>query len=273
MNDFPTQNLGYIPDVRPSDFLEGTLPYEVVLPSGDWRPYLPPGEPQYSTVADSMGCVSFSNNNVAEISLKQQGIDVNFSDRFLAKMSNTTPTGNSFGIVEDACRHFGRIQENEWPVPQSFNWDTFYTDIPQEVKNKAVFYQENYEFISADVATLQYHLKQSPLQIAIPLPHPNHAVVLVYIDGTTAYYFDSYPGSTNYLKTMDVGKIQAAMKLIIKPLTMTKKFIIQDGTKSGVLILEGFTGSASFADNPAHLQELKDAFGFTGTEKTVVVPQ
>jgi len=201
MNEFPDKNLGLIEEIRPTDFLAGTLPYKIVLPSGNWRPFLPPGEPQYSQVADSRGCVTFSNNNLVEIQLKQQGFTENFSDRYLAKTSNTTLQGNTFGIVEDAARKFGRVKEDEWPIPATFTWDAFYSDIPQEVKDKAVFFDEAYEFIGTDVASLTYHLKQAPIQIAIPLPHPNHAVVLVALEGTTAFYFDSYPGSTNYLKT------------------------------------------------------------------------
>lgn len=252
MPKYPTKNLGYIPQIRPTDYLAGTLPYQVVIPSGDWRPYLPQGENQYSQVADSMSCVSFSNNNAAEISLKQQGITVNFSDRFLAKLSNTTPQGNTFGVVADTARHFGRVDEEQWGIPNNFTWDSFYQPVPENVLKQAIFYDEQYEFITdLSSLSLQYQLRQAPLQIAIPSPIPNHAVVLVYVEGSTGYYFDSYPGSTNYLKTVPINKISAALKLIIKPkqaMPEPKFFKVNDHGKLGIMVLEGLTGIILFED-------------------------
>lgn len=279
MNDFPLKNTGYISQTKPSGFLQGVLPYKVVLPGGDWRPFCPPFEVQHSNLADVQGCVSFSNNNLAEISLKQQGIDINFSDRFLTVISNTNPiatntnpAGNTFDAVEAACKIYGRILETDYPAPLNYTLEDYYTPIPPDIKLKTLFYNEATEYISTDIPTLRFYLKQCPLQIAIPNPHPNHAVVLVYIDSkNTLYYYDSEGTPETAIKTM-TSQPEAAMKLIIKPITMTKRFIIQDGTKIGVMILEGFTGTIAFADNPPHLQNLKDAFGFTGSETTIIIP-
>lgn len=270
---YPTINTGLIQETRPDDFLAGIIPYKVVLESGDWRSYLPLGEAQFSQVADSMACVSFSNNNVAEISLKQQGFDYNFSDRASAKLSGTTHAGNTFAAVQDSNYRNGRILESDWPLPINFTWETFYAEIPKNIRDKAIFFDSDYQFISISLENLKYHLKQCPIQIAIPYPTPNHAVALVYIDGSTAWYFDSYPGSTNYLKTMPVSDITAAMKLIIKPKIMTKRIVVNDGGKIGTMVLEGYTGVVTFADTPEHLQALKNAFDFTGVEPTISLPQ
>ena len=270
MSDYPTVNTGYIEENRPFDKLAGIIPYQAILESGDWRPYLPPGEPQYSQVADSQGCVSFSNNNLCEISLKQQGFEYNFSDRALAKLSNTQPNGNTFTAVEDSAYNNGRILEADWMLPANFVWATFYAEIPTTIRQKAIFFEEDSQFISTNVDNLKYHLKQSPIQIAIPYPHPNHAVVLVAIEGQTAYYFDSYPP---YLKTMPVGDISAAMKLIIKPKIMTKYFIVKDGQKLGILISEGYSATIIYAADMPDFEKLKDAVNAPNNMKTVELPQ
>lgn len=271
--DYPTINTGFIEETRPLDYLQGIIPYKVVLESGDWRLYLPLGEPQYSQVADSKGCVSFSNNNAAEISLKQQGFDYNFSDRALAKMSDTTIKGNSFAKVQDTAHRDGRLLEKDWPLPTNFTWNTFYSEIPEAIKKLVLFFDEEPQFISTSVESLKYHLKQCPIQIAIPYPVPNHGVVLVHIEGTTAYYFDSYPGQTNYLKTMPVADIQSAMKLIIKPKTMTKYFKIKDGQKLGIMVSEGYSATVIYAADMPDFEKLKDAVNAPDNMPTVELPQ
>lgn len=282
MPDYPLQNTGILPETRPDDFLQGIIPYKVILESGDWRPFLPEGEPQYSQVADSFSCVSFANNNQAEIQLKQQGLDYNFSDRALSKLSQTvtalntpdkTKWGNSLMKVADTSYRVGRILESDWPLPSNFSLTTFFADIPQSVMDKVIFFDEDSAFISGVPDSLSYHLKQCPIQITIPYPYANHDVVLVYIEGTTAWYFDSYPGSTNYLKTMPVGDIQAAMKLTIKPRTMTKYYIIKDGSKLGILISEGYSASVVYAADLPDFQKLKDAVNAPDDMKTIELPQ
>jgi hypothetical protein len=54
---------------------------------------------------------------------------------------------------------------------------------------------------------------------------------------------------------------------------MVKKFRIQDGSKLGILILEGFTGTVLFADNQAHYAEICDANGVNAQTPLVQVPQ
>lgn len=273
MPDYPSKNDGYLEETRPDNFLQGIIPYKIVLESGDWRNFLPAGEPQYSQVADSMSCVSYSNNNCAEINLNAQEYGISptgFSDRALAKFSGTTKQGNTFAAVADSTYRNGRLLESEWPVPQDFTWDSFYADIPKSVKDKSVFFDEDYQFISTNVDNLKYHLKQCPIQIAIPYPHPNHAVVLVHIEGDTAYYFDSYPP---YLKTMPVSAISAAMKLIIKPKIMTKYFIIKDGQKLGILVSEGYSGTVIYAADEPDFEKLKDAVNAPDNMPTIVLPQ
>ncbi len=214
MNEFLEQNLGVLEGSGTKQlWLGGTIPYEVRLETGDWRPYLVKEEKQFSNNADTMGCVSFSLTNLLEIQNKFFGIDVNFSDRFLAKMSDTTPQGNYLDKVAETARKIGLVLEEEYPTPDSYTWDSYYAPISAEIALKAVKQEIAYESISVDKESLLKHLKQCPLQITIPVPRPNHAVVLVAIEGDTAFYFDSYP---TYLKTINIDKISYALKVVLK---------------------------------------------------------
>ncbi len=214
-------------------WIAGQIPYEVVLPSGDWRPYLPVGEKQRPNLVDVMACVTFSNLSSLEIqNIQKTGIEINYEDRFTAKMSGTTPEGNYLDRVADSVRLDGVVYQGTWPPPANFTWDSYYTPIPQEIKNKALKLNMAYEAIPVDKQSLLYHLKQCPIQVTIPAPHPNHAVVLVHIQGDTAYYFDSY---SPFLKQIEVSKISYALKLVLIKTMFTIKKVKVNGAY-GVLV-------------------------------------
>lgn len=224
-NSFPDDNTGIIRGVRETDYLGGTLPYEVRNPSGDWRSFLPAEERQYSNAADSMACVTFSHTSSLEIQARYMtGREYNWSDRFLAKLSGTTRQGNWLYKVADAVRQYGLVNEQSWPQPQNFSWDNFYSDIPAEVlaRGKAEFpFAEAYEWISTNKANLLYHLKHAPIQITIPGTYPIHAALLVAIVGDVYYYFDSYPP---FLKTMTAQPADA-MKLVLYDNTIPARLV------------------------------------------------
>src|SRR3954449_11002346 len=97
-------NHGVILGQRPEDWMAGgasQIVYEVRNPSGDWRPYLPTGEKQFGK-EDFFDCVTFSLLNAIEMQEKfLTSIEVNYSDRFIAKRSNTTHEGNYLYLVAD----------------------------------------------------------------------------------------------------------------------------------------------------------------------------
>lgn len=222
MKTTQAKNSGLIPGFRRTDFVGGTIPYIVRNPSGDWRQFVVRGEKQSYNYVDVMGCVSFAANNVCEMQVKQQtGQEVNFSDRFLAKMSGTTPSGNWMYIVGDTLRKIGCVLEEEWPIPpEPFGWDGYYVNIPQFVidKAKAQFldkYDVAYErlgLIGTDITVedLKYHLKQAPLWVTIP----GHAIdaVMVSADNKTFTYFDSYEP---FLKTLPITQLDSVWKLVL----------------------------------------------------------
>lgn len=193
MSENTEKNLGVIHGQRNSDWVGGTIPYQTNVPDGDWTKWLPPWEWQYVNNFDLMACVSFSALNVLEtLYYFQTGLQRNFSDRFTARMSGTTPQGNWLWKVGDSVRKDGLVDEMAWSTPQGATWDTYYSTVDIEVINKAKeFLKEwtiNYEFIDFTRESLMYHLKQSPIQVVFP----NHAVMNFYTAADVYKYFDSY---------------------------------------------------------------------------------
>ena len=226
-------NHGLIPSVSDNLWIGGSIPYEVRLESGDWRPFAPPLEKQADPL-ETMACVSFSLTDCLEAQYKFFGRDVNFSDRFLAKMSGTTQNGNTLEVVADTARNTGLVLENEWANnPKATTWAQYYAPIPQEVINKAVKQNFQYEWTALDAKNLRTQLKQSPIQITIIAPHPDHAVALLYVtpDGKTAYYQDHY----NYqIKDIAVSSIAYALKIVLNKPTMTNSLIVKKGGEYGI---------------------------------------
>lgn len=215
-------NYGIIEGRRASDYLGGTLPYEERNPSGDWTSYLPLGEWQANNFFDTFACVTFSALNSLETQYKfLTGQSRNFSDRFTARMSDTIPTvGNTLWRVGDSVRGDGIVDEAVWPSPDNYTEVTYYSPIPQEVKEKGKEFLKDwsvaYEWVDTDKASLIKHLKHSPLQAVIP----GHAVLNFFTTQDIINYFDSYEP---FLK--QVNNITWAFKYVLTPIkkTMTQE--------------------------------------------------
>src|SRR6185436_3344551 len=97
---------------------ESSFGMEKLCPTRDWTPYLPVFESQSYKYFDPFDCVTRSATNCLEILWKRRyGDEVNFSDRFTAKMSGTTPIGNTFVNVGDSIRHDGLVPEVDYTAP------------------------------------------------------------------------------------------------------------------------------------------------------------
>lgn len=172
-----TKNNGvikYSPKGKDWGFLSGNMDTGIYLEDGNFKPYRPKGELQRRGDEEKMSCVSFSDMNVLEsiinylISLgdkaneEQKEIikifnyfglikdsEANFSDRYVAKMSNTSWRGNSFKQVADAIRKYGLVGEDMWPYVAS--WNEYYKTVDKEViergKKLLDFISFNYEFV------------------------------------------------------------------------------------------------------------------------------
>ena len=110
------------------------VPKEVLIPDGDWRPYLPMIELQNLRGVEPFACVSFTILTCIEaIIFCKYGIKENFSDRFLAAISGTEKRrGNSPQNVCEFLRKIGAVDEEDWP----FNVNTFeeyYGELPPKL--------------------------------------------------------------------------------------------------------------------------------------------
>lgn len=236
-------NHGVLLGKRPEDWVAGSigsLPYEVRLPSGDWRPYLVTKEYQKAK-EDSMSCVSFSAITCIEMQEKfLTGKESNYSDRWIAKMSGTTKEGNYLYKVGDAIRNLGLVKETSYPAPANFTFAQYHAEIPevkkQELLAEGQEWKEKWdvktEFINNSIGIwytakedLMKHLKQAPIQIVIP----GHAVVDIFCEEDLLNYFDTYKP---FEKKTPYSNIQTAYKLLLTPKgnNDTMKLIKENGT-------------------------------------------
>lgn len=224
---------GFLYELRDTDYITGASPLIIpeVMPTGDWKDYVPVEEKQYKYAAfDTMSCTTFSLMNEIETwviwhkamgHFSQKQIEklnslgffadgqFNCSDRFIAIMSDTMPNGNYFQNVADAVRHYGLLPEAL--LPFGGNNQTEYLNknlITQDMLSAALKILEileiSYEWTA--VSNIPETLKQCPIWCAIPA-EAYHAVQQVNKDS----YFDTYPP---FIKPIPV--VQYAMKVIVK---------------------------------------------------------
>jgi hypothetical protein len=232
--------------MRPEDWIAGkvgALTYEVRNPSGDWRKSLVKKECQKSK-EDSMSCVSFSATTSIEIQEKfLTGIENNYSDRWIAKMSDTMPDGNWLWKVGDAVRNLGMVQESSYPAPANYTFAQYHAAIPEpklsELKAEGQKWKEKWdvktEFIEGTGLGVWHtkkedlikHLKHAPLQIVIP----GHAVVDILCEEDVVNYFDTY---YPFEKKTPYSNIQTAYKYVLTPKNMTNSLIVKNGEEFGI---------------------------------------
>lgn len=160
--------------------------------------HLPTGERQSNAKMESSGCVSWTVNDCIETGANMQyengwsernkkemadlGYHINgkfnFADRLLAYYSGTTPKGNTVQAVLDSLRRDGLVSESDWPFDLYMTWDTFYSQPPKEISDKAKkfdwYFDVAYEWIVTDstpnaLGALRYHTKQAPVLITTPI--------------------------------------------------------------------------------------------------------
>jgi hypothetical protein len=231
-------NDGVLIGRREADYIGGTLPFFVRNESGDWRVYEPPAENQSSNLADAMACVSYSACHSIETQIYfLTGEKVDYSERWLALMSETTKNGNYQYKVADTIRQYGLVRQESWPVPVNFTWDEYYVKPSPEQQAKLIEegkewlkkWNVGYEWLNE--SEVAQHLKQVPIQIVITKNNPRHAVLLV----NQLTYFDSYPP---YEKSITPAEIYNYFKILVRK-NMEFYFVQVDGEKDVWLVREG----------------------------------
>jgi len=225
-------NTGVIIKQQKTDWISGLesgIKYQEV--TNDWTPFLPDYEPQEKSYTRTQACVTFSALNCIEAQLLQQtGIAVNLSDRFTAKMSGTTPSGNTLQAVLDSIRKDGWLLEEDYPFPENMTPAEYYKEIPQVLKDKAlqnkerVNWQVNYEWVNIndchpDLEAIEVQLKQAPLQRVTSynsgLCNSEHATMLYGADDEYLWIFDSY--NDGIIQKPSTYPMPFLMKIVVGP--------------------------------------------------------
>lgn len=197
----------------------GNLDGQILAPDGQWLAWIPIGESQLNFNFDPQGCVSWGTLNATEILLRRMyDITENFSDRYLAKVSLTTPQGNTPQKVAEALRKQGVPREKDWPITEDLTtWEKFYATIPNLVQTLGKKWLDtftfNHEYVPTSAVQLKEALTYSPLGISVsawqkesdlyisPFPNNHYAVLVGYVEGKYWIVYDSYPESDGiYIK-------------------------------------------------------------------------
>lgn len=193
---------------------------DVLRADGQYLDFLPDKEIQKGVLFDTKACVTFSALNCLEIIQRTRGVHDNYSDRFIAKLSGTTTSGNYFRTVAETIRTVGLIDEELHPFPNTqkdFDWDDYYSEIPESLLMKGrlwlTLWDIDWEW--ADMTDLKNALVYGPVQVGVWAwpsvrkdglyddggnKRRNHAVTLVgYKDGEYWTIFDHYAKDIKHL--------------------------------------------------------------------------
>ncbi len=176
--------------------VSGIASHAVLQADGQWDAFMPDMEVQYNAKDDFYACVTFGELNGIEFLFRRLfNLSVNFSDRFIAKMSGTTRAGNGMLDVADCIRKVGLVIETLWPMGSGMTWEDYYASVPQYVIDEAAKFLEqwalNFEFVSCDPDSMMEALKYSPVVVSIG---EHIEVVYGYVKGQQWKLFDSYLG-------------------------------------------------------------------------------
>lgn len=221
---------GYIPDIRDEekDYVFGSalspVPKIILQENADWSEFLPENEWQSPNGFESYSCVSHSSCNCIEILIKRLfGTSTNWSDRKVAKDSDTKIGGNSPKKVLTAIRDKGLVSESLWPTAGVMSFTEYYKDIPQNVSDKGLKWLDEYELLYEDIVkispkSLKDALKMSPLSVSVPAwtkgqnglyirpqgQKDNHLTCLIgYKEGEYWLIYDTYPDDGSPLKKVE----------------------------------------------------------------------
>ena len=145
----------------------------VVRPDGKWEVHKINESHQANDHVDTFSCVSFGNSNQEEVyKLNRYGIQTDHSDRFLARVSDTQPNGNSPQKVYEARRNNGYLFEMEWPFAGVTTWLQWMADIPSNLltlaSGRSAEWLYWHDYVSTSHASIREALKFSPVAFSVP---------------------------------------------------------------------------------------------------------
>jgi len=225
---------GYIePEIKEQDYVLGSelsAPFEITKTDGDWTSYIPEGEPQKRGSLETNSCTNFAWLNMVETFLNFKYKDNrNFSERFLAIVSEQKRRGNDPHKVAEAIRKIGLVEEYKLPFNENMHWDTYFNPNPmtryylKDAKKWLNKYGFKHEYIFRKEIPLKHKqdlllqaLQRSPVGVSVYAwleendlyikpegEQDTHFTVLVGAkNGEYWIVYDSYPEDGSYLKKL-----------------------------------------------------------------------
>lgn len=182
----------------------------------NWLPYIPKdNDVQVSKSTDFEACASYSAVHIAEmLLLKKTGYFFEFSERALAKLSNTQDWGNSLKNVVDTLNKYGLILAEDWleltyaSKYENIDWATYYAPIPDSVLKKA--YRVKAQLRPLKPSEVSQALEKAPLWTVVKVSSgQQHCVAQI----SETQFYDSYQ---NFIKSFKDGyPIQSQYELTI----------------------------------------------------------
>jgi len=215
------KNFGLIiPTIEKEDYIlggYGSLPEDIIQPDGQWDTVTKEYQNLFGT--ESQACTSFGTLNCVETLAKKQYKEINKSDRWLAKKSDTNPyAGNNPHKVAEVLRKLGVCDQEDWDFTSDIQTpEDFYKEPPQELDNKALKFLQTYDFkheyVPTDTNSLKRALTFSPIGMSVFAWHrisdyytkpngstDNHWVMCYGYIGDKWKIFDSYDNSFKFYK-------------------------------------------------------------------------
>lgn len=208
----------------------------ILQADGDWTPYIPAYEPQFTAGYDTYGCTCFGTQNAIEMLMKKiHGGEFNFSERFNYILANIRPPGADPHKVAEVIRTKGLINQELLPLAPSYEefiqpdpMEQKYLDIGNEfLKDKEIRHEwifTNNPKKADRIALLNHYLKRGTVCVSVTAWYqddkglyadngqPNtHWCTLIRIDEENGEYYpviiDSYDmilygKSTAYVKKL-----------------------------------------------------------------------
>lgn len=149
----------------------------------DWINRIPPFDSQFSNGADVLDCVEES---LCHIIFMLTGFRA--SPRALGYLlfrdGKLTTNGSSTTDALAYANKFGLIPFNDWPTPDTFTFDSYYSPVPSSVLLNAKFF---------NLSVVDPNLDVSPLWTQLSFPHPQGSVFHWVARVNETQYFDSEP--------------------------------------------------------------------------------
>lgn len=210
-------------------------------PSATWPEPVRQNQFSKTPYVDTDACISYSVVHSIESQIRYLlGDGASYSKRFLAKLSNTTPNGNSINNVIAALKIYGLVKEEEWPEPEFFSWQEYYKPIPQEIVAKGQDFLRQWdisELTQIAPSKVNSALLDAPLELFLPAGTPVHCEEVISPTecfNTYAPYVTPYPNS-----------IYKFFQFLITPKTMSNvKFVHKKGTQEYAFIVPALSEDA-----------------------------